>query len=58
MQKERPKPISIRPKTQAERDHYIAKGGAKWFHAFMLADMGAAKKAGKVAAVNKKESKT
>jgi len=40
MQKERPKPISIRPKTQAERDHYIAKGGAKWFHALMAVDMG------------------
>jgi hypothetical protein len=53
MKEEKPKPISIRPKTQAERDHYIAKGGAKWFHAFMLADMGAAKKAPKVA----KESK-
>lgn len=36
---QRPKPISIRPKTQAERDHYMSKGGAKWFHAFMAAEM-------------------
>lgn len=26
----RPKPVSWRPKTQAERDKYIALGGARW----------------------------
>ena len=27
---ERPKPVSWRPKTQEQRDKYIALGGAKW----------------------------
>lgn len=34
MKKPRPKPISIRPKSQAIRDKYIAMGGAKWFNLY------------------------
>lgn len=34
MKKPKPKPINIRPKSQAIRDKYLSMGGARWFNLF------------------------
>jgi hypothetical protein len=40
----KPKPVSWRPKTQAIRDHYLAKGGAKWINALLAAELSVERK--------------